>query len=190
MITKDWLVKTVEQINISKKKKQRLIGKLNKIITSANKASNSSIEELYREAGRIYDSFIDYFYSDYETTSYIRHDTSVPGTRNGLNLYRGQDIRLDRSSDYYQLILNFTGKDMKGGYEYHTASQVLDYVMQGYRFYKSDGNPLNLVWRHSYHSSFIKVDDSTIDEAFDVFIDNWDDNYNRLFKQKWKTYYK
>lgn len=140
--------------------------------------------EMYYEAIQMFNSYIDYFYS-YETTSYIRHGQSNPGTRNGLNLYRSFTIKKKNKGKTFSLYIKYSGEDMnrydEREYEYDkNPDNVLDYIFNGIRF-----PYYNLMeWNYSYHSRYFSSS-GTFQQAIDKFDKDFYSIANQKFVKEW-----
>ena len=133
---------------------------------------------MYKEATRMYDTFMYDFYS-YKTRIYIRHGQNRPGTGSGENLYRGQQIRKIGSVYNPLLSIEFSGKDMQGGYEYDSPYEVLQSVMSGIRF------PIReMTWEGSYDGKYFSYS-GTPERAFRIFEEHFDDIAYEIFYKKW-----
>lgn len=165
------------------------------LLKSMEKAWNTgityAINELYKEAWKMYDSFIDQYYS-YKTQSYIRHGETRPGTCRGINLYRGQQfkiknkvqsksipIKIDKANFTLEatlntpaLITNISGEEMDG-YRYNTTDEVLDMVIDGIRGVPQKG--WWIPWTGSYNGKYFSVSNATMAKAFEMFDDYFDD---------------
>ena len=190
MITKQWVKQQVETLGWNQKITNKLTNALNVIVDDYYRVANKCTDELYKEAWKMYDSFIDQFYS-YQTRSYIRHGYTSPGV-GGINLYRAQDITLMDDIALHQFTINFDYRAMEGGpkYKIHNRKDVLNYVMSGYRFkFKKHDTFLDITWTGSYKGRYFSTDgESTIDEAYDKFIAEYPSMYNQLFEKEWKGY--
>lgn len=138
---------------------------------------NKAITTLKREAEKMYDTFLDQFYS-YKTRSYIRHGQSRPGTGNGINLYRGQQIKI-RKKNYKGfnidiLDISFDGSEMESKrYQHHSADEVLGFVMDGWRFINTeldDPKSTAMEWRGSFKGEYYSSGRKKMKRAFDDFI--------------------
>lgn len=143
---------------------------------------NYTNEQMYKEATRMYDTFINQFYS-YPTTSYIRHGETKPGTGRGINLYRGQQIRKLGTSKNPMLEISFSGSDMEGGYEYASPTEVLEGVMNGLRFYSPNGL-FGIEWSGSYDGKYFSYAGSMRD-AFDQFGKDFKKISRNIFMEQW-----
>lgn len=136
---------------------------------------NKAINKLKKEAEKMYDSFIDQFYL-YRTKSYIRHGQTRPGTGNGINLYRGQHIRVETKTfqgfRINKLIIDFNGSDMESKrYKYDSADQVLDYVMSGIRFtHEFENGKWEMTWEGNYDGEYYSSLNKNMKQAFDDFM--------------------
>ena len=96
------------------------------------KAAGVAVDELYKEASHMYDSFVDQYYS-YPTKSYIRHGESRPGRKRGINLYRATQMEKSNTDSLY-IHLKWDGSDME---EYTRNGCSTDFVFEsmfkGYR---------------------------------------------------------
>jgi len=168
-----------ERIDDKTKEKTKALIRIR--VHNFNKAVDDGFTAVSKEASKMYDSFIDQFYS-YKTKSYIRHDETRPGTRVGINLYRANDIRF--SLNNFELDLNINSNDMDGLYEHHKPSQVLKYVLSGHRFKLGD---IDDQWRGSFKGKYIKTDeDVTINEAFDYLENNFDIILATAIRDRWR----
>lgn len=143
------------------------------------KAAGVAIDELYREASHMYDSFIDQYYS-YATKSYIRHGESYPGTQRGINLYRGTQIDKDNTNSLY-LHLKFDGSDMEGYRRKGVSTDfVLESMFQGYR-----GLPWGqwTEWVGSYEGRYFSYTGTPL-EAFTAFNENFSDIANEIIREE------
>ena len=78
--------------------KKKLIKKITKdVIEESKNALDKTAIELCKDMSDIFDKCIDKFYN-YKTTSYYRHETGL-GTRDGINLYRANQFRVNCGSD-------------------------------------------------------------------------------------------
>lgn len=107
-----------------------------------NSAAREVNKEMYKEAVRMYKSYIKDFYS-YKTELYVRYGTDKPGTGKGKRLYEGMDIttRYMRSDSKHAptLTIRFPGDlgyvhSMDDSYKNDLAENVLDYVLDGIRY--------------------------------------------------------
>ena len=156
-----------------------------RVLRAYKKTINYAQKELYQEAWRMYDSFIDQFYS-YPTVSYIRHGESRPGTKTGINLYRAQNIKLDISDAMNpQVIIDINSSDMEGGYQRHSPSEVLEYVLNGYRFV---GYGNTMTWKGSYHGKYFSFNNLTMSRAFDEFRGYYFDMQTNIFVRNFKKF--
>ena len=143
------------------------------------------------EINKMYRGFIDQFYS-YHTTSYIRHGTSKPGTGYGYALYRANRSYLS-GSKHPILHIDISGEYIEEDYEYHTADEVLDFVMDDVRFTgsgkKKDGKPweYSMGWHGQYVGRYFDFD-CTILEAFESLHSNWEDYTRYIFDDVIKKY--
>lgn len=151
-----------------------------------------AMPELYKEAEKMYDSFIDQYYA-YKTKSYVRHGETKPGTCRGINLYRGQQFKIvdkthiESCTDTAgkKTIINLTAKlntpifhmdisakDMEG-YKYNPADEVLDLVVNGIRGVPDKG--WWIPWTGSYTCKYFSIEKTTMARAFEIFDDYFDD---------------
>lgn len=138
------------------KKVKEVKKEFKKVVVSVNK-------ELAKEASRMYDSFIDQYYS-YKTRSYIRHGETKPGTGVGINLYRANNILENTQRDSFIISINSNDMESKN-YKKNTAEFVLDNVIAGYRgvpgyWFKE--------WIGTYEGKYFSYT-GTIDKAFKYF---------------------
>lgn len=143
---------------------------------------NYTNEQMYKEATKMYDTFIDQFYS-YRTSSYIRHGETKPGTGMGTNLYRGQQIRKLGTRKEPMLEISFSGADMEGGYEYASPGEVLEGVMTGLRFCSPNGS-FGMEWSGSYEGKHFSYAGSMKD-AFDQFGKDFKKTSRKIFMEQW-----
>ena len=158
-----------------------------KIRSDFIKVANEVNNEMFTEVQIMFDSFIGQFYS-YSTDVYVRHGQVRPGTGTGENLYNGKQFR--RTGGYNPtLTIDFNGSQMSGGYPAGgTPDQVLDSVMQGIRFPFSRpyGTTGAMTWIGSYSSTLTgRTYHGTMREAFNDFVNNFDDIVEPIFYQKW-----
>lgn len=154
---------------------------------------NKAIKILKREAEKMYDKFLDQFYL-YKTRSYIRHGQSRPGTGSGINLYRGQQIKIKRKTyknfDIDILDISFDGSEMESKrYQHHSADEVLGFVMDGWRFINTElDNPKStaIAWRGSFKGEYYSSGRKKMKRAFDDFISKEQDMIFDLIKDKVK----
>ena len=145
------------------------------------RASVYTRDEMYDEAVKMYNTFIDQFYA-YETTVYIRHGQVRPGTGVGENLYRGQRIRKSGGGFNPKLTIEFSGMNMQGGYSHNTASEVLESVMSGIRF------PIReMTWSGEYRGKYFSYSGEP-QRAFDIFERNFDSIAEIIFMDKWREF--
>ncbi|MBQ0036431.1 MAG: hypothetical protein KBT35_05895 [Firmicutes bacterium] len=142
-------------------------------------AINYTYKEMYNEAWKMYDSFIDQFY-EYSTKSYIRHGQSKPGTGIGINLYRGNNIRL-KTGFTPSLNIEFNASDMESGYQYDSAETVLNNVMHGYRF--PYFRPM--YWEGKYNGKYFHYT-GTPERAFYHFENQFNNIAIEIFRKKCK----
>lgn len=161
---------------------------INKDVDKAIRYVNN---EMYDEAVKMYDTFIDQFYS-YKTTSYVRHWEGVPGTCEGQNLYFGKDIR--KYTKHPKLVINLpndAGYVSNGGgqekepmtddYRYNTAREVLEYVFEGVRFpdtfeykiWKDRGENSLMTWEGRFKGNYFYYN-GTMENAFNKFNGDFD----------------
>ena len=140
-------------------------------------AANIAIDETHNEAIKMYDSFIDQYYS-YRTKSYVRHEQLRPGTGMGINLYRGNQIVKNNGDDPY-LDIEFDASDM-AGYPRIGANFVLEAVMTGYR-----GLPYGnwTEWSGEYKGKYFSHS-GTPQEAFDEFELQFDNIASGIFTKE------
>ena len=163
-----------------KKKKEELLRDFVKV---ANLTNN----EMYDEMNYMYDSFIRQFYAGYLTEVYIRHGEGDPGTGTGVNLYKGKNQIKRRGGASPSLIIEFTGEDMEN-YHRDSADTVLAQVMMGIRFpFSRNGGLSNpMTWHGVYRSSLLnKTYDTTMENAFNDIINNFDDTVAPVFWGHW-----
>lgn len=149
---------------------------------------NKAMKKLKREAEKMYDSFIDQFYS-YKTRSYVRHGQTRPGTGTGINLYRGQQIRIEKTKHngftLDNLVIEFNGLDMESKkYRYNTADEVLDYVMNGIRFTHKFESDWTMTWEGNYDGEYYSSLNQNMKQAFDGFINKKQDMIIELIGDK------
>ena len=143
-----------------------------------NEAINYTYKELYDEAWKMYDTFINQFYA-YKTKSYIRHGETKPGTGMGSNLYRGQQITLKPGFNP-SLSIEFSGEDMEK-YRHNSTDEVLKMVMSGIR-----GVPSKrwwTTWKGSYNGTYFSFSGEMIN-AFNTFENYFYDIANVIFSKK------
>ena len=181
MFNLDGVVKYVENSNLKKDIKRKVISYVNRRVKKINKAISYAMDEIYNEARDMYNSFIEQFYL-YETRSYIRHGEGFPGTKDGTNLYKANLISYDPKN--MTLDLNISADKMEGGYQHDSAEDVLLKVTKGYRFKYGYFDAME--WRGSYNGKYINVDNTTIEEAFDWYTKNIPDIFEDIVKSKWR----
>lgn len=158
-----------------------------------NKGIAYAMPELYKEAERMYDSFIDQFYA-YETKSYIRHGETRPGTCRGINLYRGQQFELknkvytksfiDKVGEKATVNLtlrlntpifstNISAQDMEYRKYHDSAEEVLELVTNGIRGVPDKG--WWIPWMGSYEGKYFSTGRTTMAKAFEMFDNYFDD---------------
>lgn len=145
-----------------------------------NAATNKAINETYKEAVKMYDSFVEQYY-EYETKSYYRHGEPRPGTRMGTNLYRGNQIVKNNRNNPY-LYVDFNGSDMapygrKGRVD---TDFVLETMMIGLR-----GLPPGdwTHWEGIYKGDHFSYE-GTPQDAFDEFEKNFDEIAGNIFDEE------
>lgn len=143
----------------------------------AIKAANVAIDEMYKESQKMYDSFIDQYYN-YKTKSYIRHGETRPGTKRGINLYRGNKIEKENGDDPIIDIL-YDASDMEG-YRRTSPDFVLESVMRGYR-----GVPWGQWnnWEGTYNGKYFSYT-GTPKDAFDMLNEKFDDIASNIFNEE------
>ena len=147
-------------------------------------AANYANDKMYEEAWKMYDSFIDQYYQGYATHTYIRHGETKPGTRHGINLYRGSQIRRKgKGTKNPSLIIEFSGEDMEDDYQYDSADFVLQNVMAGYR-----GIPGYWIesWGGTYDGKYFQYS-GTPERAFDIFNEQYNNIMMPIFFEKWRS---
>lgn len=171
------------QILIDKYVNETLQKANGEIISILNEVNN----ELYDESVKMFDSLIDQFYM-YKTTSYIRHGQSRPGTQMGENLYRANNIKKTYGLNP-SLTIKLDGNDMYGGYKFHDANAVFDWVSSGVRFpfYSNNSNISNGYSANhlSYNGKYFSYKGS-INSIFKYFDEDFDNISFYLFYRKWK----
>lgn len=151
----------------------------NKAMKDFSVAAKVTIEELYKEAWKMYDSFIDQFYS-YQTTSYVRHGSTSPGS-GGINLYRGSEISMQAGKNP-SLTIEFSGSAMDGGYKFDSSDQVLNYVMFGIRFPYFNQT---MSWSGQYNGKYFSFS-GTPTQAFNAFGTDFYNIAQPIFFREWK----
>lgn len=149
-----------------------------------NEAINYTYKELYDEAWKMYDSFIDQFYM-YKTQSYVRHGEIKAGTRMGSNLYKGQQLKF-KPGFMPSVTIEFSGEEMES-YQHNTPDDVLNIVMNGIRGVPSKG--WWTTWKGSYNGKYFSYSGEMID-AFNTFEKYFDDMAKYIFSQKLDSIYK
>ena len=117
--------------NINKVFNKYIDEKIKEVKKEFKKTVISVNKDLAKEASRMYDSFIDQYYS-YKTVSYIRHGESRPGTQRGINLYRANDILKTVTRDAFVIDINANDMEDKR-YQKDSKEFVLDNILYGYR---------------------------------------------------------
>jgi len=146
--------------NINKSLNKYVNKKVKEVRKEFRKTIRDVNKELVKEASRMYDTFIDQYYS-YKTKSYIRHGETRPGTGVGINLYRANDIRAINNRSF---ILDINSHDMEG-YKKDSSEFVLNNVLEGYR-----GIPGYWLqeWVGTYEGKYFSYT-GTIRKAFEYF---------------------
>jgi len=170
---------------------------INKDVDKAIRYVNN---EMYDEAVKMYDTFIDQFYS-YKTTSYVRHWEGVPGTQEGQNLYFGKDIR--KFTKHPKLVINLPSdagyvsngggqaEPMANDYRFNTSTEVMEYVFSGVRFpdfitYKKRGGNSLMTWEGRYKGTYFYYN-GTMENAFNKFNEDFDKIAMRAVRKYLKT---
>lgn len=145
------------------------------------KVANDVNDLYFKEVNKIYDSFIEQYYSSYETSSYIRHWEGVPGTKHGTNLLYGKQNKIHRGKDPY-FEIDYNASDMADDYKYNSADQVLTQVMVGIR-----GVPpyWSQLWYGKYNSRYFHYTGALMD-AYDYFLSNYKTMMRPVFMRRWK----
>ena len=175
-----------------------------KFKTDTRKALNYTAEEIYKDAITTFDKCIDQFYV-YETQSYYRHEVGR-GTRNGINLYRANNTRIDYSGRSINgIYVGWNGKDMspykplsvgKGDNKKIvnvSTEHVLDSVMNGIRFNgdgKNNGYFPSMKWNlfsPIKTTHFGTLSGETPNKIFDIFESKADDVMVKIFNQKYNS---
>lgn len=182
--------------------KQGLITEIEKdnmlqVLREEEQIEKECTKELYKEAVKIYESFITQFYS-YPTKSYIRHGESTRGTGKGHSLYFAQNFTKEEDAHQFSFDISFSADEMrkapgmeKGEYPGSSVETVLKNVLSGYRFRntfkKADGSTRKKVmtWRGSYNDDLFDIDKATIYQAFEHFENTYDDMWIKIYKEKW-----
>lgn len=159
-----------------------------KIRSDFIKVANEVNNEMFTEVQIMFDSFIRQFYSSYLTEIYVRHGQVYPGTGTGENLYNGKQFR--RTGGYNPtLTIDFNGSKMSGDYPAGgSPDQVLESVMNGIRFPfdRPHGVAGAMTWVGDYSSTLTgRTYHGTMLEAFNDFVNNFDDIVEPIFYQKW-----
>lgn len=167
--------------------------RLETVRQKALEAANYTVDELYAETTKMYDKFIEIYYS-YITRAYIRHEQGRPGTGQGINLYRGTQIKKGGSNDPF-LDIKFDASDM-AGYKRCSADFVLNYVLKGYRStgfvgnttfanFPSDDTATSgwTKWSGSYSGKYFSYSGSP-EEAFNAFEKDFDDIAGKIYKEE------
>lgn len=156
---------------------------------------SSTNKKLVSELKRMYRSFIEQFYQ-YQTSSYVRHGTSRPGTQQGYSLYRAAEIR-SAAGRLPRLVVNIFGDRMDESYEYDDADAVFDLIANGIRFSaggiiagkyhpQNKGKPWEhtMTWANpSYKGKYFSYH-SSIQDAFDAFDNDFDDIAMRMVRDE------
>ena len=169
---------SIQLSKIAKEYKKRARKKLD---SDYRKVINYTNTELYKEVTQMFDTFIDQFYS-YPTKQYVRHGQTRAGTRNGLNLYRGQQIS-KKDGINPLLIIDFSGEDMQGeNYTWDAGApgHVLDLVMHGIRFPIGNG----MSWHGMYEGKYFSYYGTTA-QAFQEFGRDFKRISSKLFYDEW-----
>lgn len=150
----------------------------NRLRTVAIKAANTAIDAFYEESWKMFDSFIDQYYS-YSTLSYIRHGESKPGTKRGINLYRANQIR-KKNGDNPTINIQIDASDMEDGYQYDSPTFVLENVMHGYR-----GVPGKWLreWTGNYVGKYFSYS-GTPANAFRIFESHFDEIAGNIYDEE------
>lgn len=141
-------------------------------------------DKIYDEVDRMYKSFIRQFYM-YKTKSYIRHGELRPGSREGNQLYYGEDIRRISHGRNPKLIINLPSDigythSMNEPYKFDEPEIVLDYVMKGIRYpYMPTFNNKN--WIGSYKGKYFSYT-GTLYDAFVEFGNKFNDIAKGIIK--------
>lgn len=163
------------------------------------KSISHTNKELVNELKKMYRSFMEQFYS-YKTTSYIRHGTSRPGTKNGYALKRAANIYA-MGGRMPRLVIEISGDRIGETYEYDDADSVLDFVMNGIRFTGAGivtgkyhphrkGEPWEwtMTWEPPYYEGKYFQYHSTVQEAFDAFDNDFEDIAMNMVRDKMRDY--
>ena len=167
---------------IIEKKTNELIDKLEKDYLEV---ANEVNEIGYKEANKIYDSFIKDYYS-YETKSYIRHWEGRPGTGKGSNLYYGKNFKIHRGKNPY-FELGIYDSKMADDYQYDSAIDVLTQIMAGANVITGAKGEMVWFrsWRGTYKSKYFQYS-GTLDDALFTFLNEYDTMMVDMFKRRWK----
>lgn len=173
--------------------KQEAMAELNEVLDKCNIQTTNS---LYEEAVNMYDSLIEQYYR-YKTKSYYRHNAGV-GTCWGDNLYYAQDFMVDTNLDlhiqydpnkmeryipkYIEQKKGVTTAELDSA-ERVSRETVLNIVKSGFR-----GVPGKWIipWSGSYAGEYFSINDTNIDRAFKLFIDQYENMYDILLRQNYK----
>ena len=147
--------------------------------------------DICKDVKKMYETFIEQFYA-YKTTSYIRHFEGRPGTGQGENLkYPEEGIRVDnRASHSPKLYIEFWSDEMSNTppYQHHTPEGVLFCVMHGIRFATQRGYVMTADTNFNYDGKYFSYSGETMQRAFDIFGENWDDISSNAFYSIWDEY--
>lgn len=183
--------------------KQGLITEIEKdnmlqVLREEEQIEKECTKELYKEAVKIYESFITQFYS-YRTKSYIRHGESTRGTGKGHSLYFAQNFIKEEDAHQFSFDIGFSADEMrrapdmdKREYQHGDVESVLNDILSGYRFKHifegSDGKTKRKVmrWSGKYYDDLFDIDKATVYQAFEQFDKTYDDMWIKLYSRKWK----
>ena len=186
-----------KKLNLNKIMENYVSNTMELLKKDIDKSIRYANNELYEEVNKMYDSFIEQFY-EYETTSYIRHWEGVAGTRTGQNLYLGKCIR--KYNGWKPTLSILLPEDigysstMNGGYQYDKPEDVLDYVVNGYRFpyqFKHLKEPKKkdvMIWTGIYNGKYFNYK-GTMRDAFDEFDEKFDELATEIIMSYLKNKY-
>ena len=162
-------------------------------VQTALKAKHMTFVDLHKEVSLIFDRCIDQYYL-YKTTSYYRHETGI-GTRNGINLYRANQMQHIKNGIHDMLVLGWDGSDMAAYRSGINPDYVMDNVAKGIRgvddeYMKYAYAPYDNHWSATIQSKYFGNLQGTMNDIFDEIERQWNDVSGNVFTQHFLSLYK
>lgn len=161
---------------LQKEAKQMIKQAKEEITDAANKADLMTLQELKIEAEKMYDKLITDYYR-YETSTYIRHGQSEPGTCAGINLYKAKNIYIKKNKLFLE-----TNYKLLETYKRDSRKTVFGMISSGLRPMGRKNEPID--WEGNYSGNYISLHETYINDAFEEFAYRFNGMYDRIFDEK------